>query len=81
MNDTPPDVEKVYSEMLMARSPSERFRMGLEMFEMARAMMLVGFKSDSGNGSRERTFLRLYGDDFSKEELDQIVRAIRAVRE
>jgi hypothetical protein len=55
--------------------------MGLEMFEMARVMMLAGFKSDSGNDSRERTFLRLYGDDFSKEELDQIVQAIRAVRE
>ena len=81
MNDTPPEIEKMYREMLMSRSGQERFRMGLEMFEMARMMMLAEFKGDSGGDRRDRAFLRLYGDDFSKEELDQIVRAIRAVRE
>ena len=78
MNDTPPEIQKMYREMLMSRSGKERFRMGLEMFEMARAMMLAGFKSDSGNDSRERAFLRLYGDDFSKEPLSRIIHRINA---
>ncbi|MBD3869456.1 MAG: hypothetical protein IFK94_15145 [Acidobacteria bacterium] len=78
MNDTLPEIEIMYREMLMARSGEERFRMGLEMFEMARAMMLAGLKNDRGKDSRERAFLRLYGDDFSKEELSRIIPRINA---
>ena len=78
MNDTLPEIEIMYREMLMARSGEERFRMGLEMFEMARAMMLAGLKNDRGKDSRERAFLRLYGDDFLKEELSRIIPRINA---
>ena len=43
MNDTPPDVEKRYREMLLAKSGAERMAMGSSMFETARRMMIASF--------------------------------------
>ncbi len=80
MNDTLPEIEKVYRDLLMARSGEERFRIGLEMFEVARAMMLAGLKDDSGDGCRDRAFVRLYGADFSKEEQQRILSRINAAK-
>jgi len=80
MNDTHSDIEKVYREMLMARSGRERFRMGLEMFEMARAMMLAGLREESECDIRSRAFLRLYGNEFEREELQEILLRINKER-
>jgi hypothetical protein len=78
MNDTPPEIATVYREMLMARSGQERFRMGLEMFELARAMMLVGLEGKGGDVSQDRAFRRFYADDFTEEEFRRILRRLAA---
>ena len=81
MNDTLPEIEKVYRELLMARSGKERFRMGLEMFEVARAMMLAGLKDENGDAGHGAVLLRLYGNDFTMEEQQRILNRIGASRE
>lgn len=79
MNDTSPEVEKIYREMLMARSGEDRFRMGLELFEMAKSMMLAGMKADGKGISRTRIFRRLYGNEFSDIEVQKIISALQSV--
>ena len=81
MNDTLPEVEKAYRELLMARSGQERFRMGLEMFEVAKAMMLAGLKDENGDTGHGSIFLRLYGNEFTMEERQPILDRIGASRE
>jgi hypothetical protein len=80
MNDTLPEVENIYREMLRARSGRERFMMGIEMFEMAKTMMRAGMEDEGSNANCGDFFRRLYGDQFSKEELDRIVRRINATQ-
>lgn len=77
MNDTHPEIGKVYRKILMERSGPERFRMGLEMYEMAKAIMLAGLREESEVDIESRAFLRLYGDEFEGRELREILRRIR----
>ena len=44
MNDTPPEIEKIVRERLMARSGAERFMMGIRMFDAARRMVLASMQ-------------------------------------
>ena len=41
MTDTPPEITEMVRARLMARSGAECFRMGVEMFEAVRRMVLV----------------------------------------
>ncbi len=41
MTDTDPHTEAIYRELLLARTPEERFRMGLRMCEAARATVMA----------------------------------------
>jgi hypothetical protein len=62
MNDTPPEIEALVRERMMARSGAERFRMGVEMFEAARRMVLASFPDDLSEVERKRRlFERIYG--------------------
>ncbi|HKG92934.1 MAG TPA: hypothetical protein VKA84_13610 [Gemmatimonadaceae bacterium] len=63
MNDTAPDVEARYRAMLMARSPEERFLMGIRMFDAARAMVLASLPPGlTPDERRRRLFARVYPD-------------------
>ncbi len=78
MTDTPPEVDRLYREMLMSRSAAKRFRMGLDLFALAGQMMLAGLRAEGGERDlRARAFLRLYGDEFSAAEQQEIVKRIR----
>ena len=62
MTDTPPEVAEMVRARLMARSGAERFRMGVEMFEAARRMVLASLPADMPESQRkQRLFERLYG--------------------
>ncbi len=41
MTDTPPEIAKLVHQKLMARSPEERFLMGIRMFDAARDVVLA----------------------------------------
>ncbi|MFQ3597651.1 MAG: hypothetical protein SNJ66_04850 [Chloroherpetonaceae bacterium] len=43
-SDTSPDMQKHYREMLLARMPEERFKMGLSMCETARRIVLASLR-------------------------------------
>ena len=67
MNDTPPEVERLVREMLMARSGEERLLMGSAMFDAARDMVIASLPENLPSAEfKRRLFERLYG--FSLEE-------------
>lgn len=62
MTDTPPEIAEMVRARLMARSGPERFRMGVEMFEAARRMVLASLPPGLTEAERKhRLFERLYG--------------------
>jgi hypothetical protein len=62
MTDTPPEIAEMVRARLMARSGAERFRMGVEMFEAARRMVLASLPVGlSETECRRQLFERLYG--------------------
>jgi hypothetical protein len=64
MNDTPPEVEVLFREMMMARSPQERMRMAASMFETARALALSSLPPDASEWDKRRHLMRrFYGDE------------------
>jgi hypothetical protein len=63
MTDTPPEIEEMVRVRLMALSGAERFRMGAQMFEAARRMVLASLPPDLTAAERKRRlFERLYGE-------------------
>lgn len=71
MNDTPPEVERLVREMMMARSNEERLLMGSAMFDAARDMVIASLPENlPALEFKRRLFERLYG--FS---LDQALEA------
>jgi hypothetical protein len=63
MTDTPPEIEKLLRERLMARSNAERLLMGSRSFDAARAMVLASLpKVLSRDEWRRRFYERIYGE-------------------
>ena len=62
MTDTPPEIKRRVRELIMARSGEERFVMGTEMFEAARAMVLASLPATLSDAERKRQLFKLiYG--------------------
>lgn len=80
MNDTSPEIEKHLAAMYASRSPAERLRMASSMFETAKKLVEAGLLNEQPSLTRPqiraRTFLRLYGDCFSRDEIKRIARVI-----
>ena len=73
MTDTPPEIAEMVRARLMARSGAERFRMGAEMFEAARRMVLASLPADlSETERRRRLFERLYGEALPDRPKDEM---------
>jgi hypothetical protein len=63
MTDTSPEVAELVCARLMARSGAERFRMGVEMFDAARRMVLASLPANLTERERkQRLFERIYGE-------------------
>jgi hypothetical protein len=62
--------------MLLSKSNTERFRMGCEMFETAKALTVAGLLAEGSGDLRRRLFLRFYGRDFSPRQRERILRRI-----
>ena len=70
MNDTPPEIAEMVRVRLMTLSGAERFRMGSQMFDAARRVVLASFPP--GLTERERRhqlFQRIYGEALPFEEI------------
>ena len=65
MNDTPPQIDQLYRNMLLQRSGEERFMMACDMFETARTMILASLsKNLTEEERRSQLCSRLYGKDL-----------------
>lgn len=65
MTDTPPEIAELVRARLMAKSGAERFRMGADMFDAARRMVLASLPAELPEPERKRRlFQRLYGLPF-----------------
>lgn len=80
MNDTSPEVESLFNELMMKKTGQERMQMGFSMFEMARKQVLASIINQNPNVDsreiRKQLFLRFYGDDFTPEEREKILAQI-----
>ncbi len=66
MNDTAPEIAEMVRARLMTLSGTERFLMGVQMFEAARRMVLASLPADLTEAERKRLlFERLYGMPLS----------------
>lgn len=62
MNDTPPEVEQMVREMMLARSGEERFVMGALMFDAAREFVIASMPKNLPVAEfKHRLFERMYG--------------------
>jgi hypothetical protein len=65
MTDTSPEIAEMVRARLMALPGAQRFRMGSEMFDAARRMVLASLPSGLTELQRKRLlFRRLYGEDL-----------------
>jgi hypothetical protein len=71
MNDTPPRIHAKMVELMKAKSPAERLKMGSSMFDMARTMVLASIKTEDPRERRRQLFLRFYGQDFSPAQRER----------
>ncbi|HEX8775763.1 MAG TPA: hypothetical protein VF735_19480 [Pyrinomonadaceae bacterium] len=61
MNDTPPEVEAMVRELMMARSGEERFVMGALMFDAARELVIASLPENlPPDEFKRRLFERIY---------------------
>ena len=71
MNDTPPEVEKLYREMMMARSPEERMQMAFSMMATGRQLILASLPEGlSEEEKRRQLFERMYADELRAGTLE-----------
>jgi len=65
MTDTPPEIDRMVRDRLMARSGEERFLMGAQMFDSACEMVKASLPPGLTKAEQRRQlFKRLYGKEI-----------------
>lgn len=64
MNDTTPEMQKFQYDLIMSKTPSERFILGLEMVESGRELMIAGIKAQKPQINEHEVFLELLKRQF-----------------
>ena len=78
MNDTDQKIQKMLDERYQKMTGEERLKIGFSMYDTARAIVLSSLPQDLTSEERAvQLFLRFYEHDFSSEEREKIVGAIR----
>jgi hypothetical protein len=68
MSDTPPEIERIMRDKLMALSGEERFVIGAQMSESAREMVKASLPLGLSEAEQRRQlFKRLYGKEIDIE--------------
>ncbi len=83
MNDTSPEIERKYQEMLLQRSGGERLKMGCSMHSTAQALVRASVLQKDPLASpgtlRRALFLRFYGHEFDAETREKVLLALKTV--
>lgn len=81
MNDTTPEAHKKQLEIIMSKTPQERFMMGLEMVDSVYTMVGNSIRQQNPNLSpaelQVAIFKRYYRKDFSPELLERICQSMQ----
>ena len=68
MDDTPRHIADLQRRLIMQHTPEERMLMGVDMFDVARAMVLASLPPGLTDGERVYALLkRMYGSELSEE--------------
>ncbi len=77
MNDTSPEMQARYEEMLKTLSGEQRLRMACDMHETARRLVLASLLAENPDATpaelRKGLFVRFYGEDFGPAERARIL--------
>ena len=74
MTDTSPELAALVRQKLMAKSGEERFLMGVQMFDAARAMVMASLPTGlSSDELRQQLFQRLYGQPMPTAKLRRVL--------
>jgi hypothetical protein len=68
MNDTTPEMHKFQYDLIMSKTPSERFIMGLEMVESGREFMIAGIKAQKPEIKENEIILELLKRQFKNDK-------------
>jgi hypothetical protein len=68
MNDTTPEMHKFQYDLIMSKTPSERFLMGLEMVESGRELMIAGIKAQKPDIIESEIILELLKRQFINDK-------------
>ena len=83
MNDTSPEVERIFRRMLLQRSGEERLKMGCSMHATAQALVRASVLEIDSHASaadiRRALFLRFYGHEFNPETRGKILLALKKI--
>lgn len=83
MNDTTPEIERKYQELLLQRSGEERLKMWCSMHATAQALVRASVLEINPHASaadiRRALFLRFYGHDFDQGTQEKILFVLQAV--
>ena len=72
-------IEARFRRMIMYQTPGRRVAMACRMFSTGVSLVRAGLHGQSQDDElnlRQRTFLRLYGIDFSPSERDKILKSL-----
>jgi len=82
MNDTSPEMDARYRDMLMQRSGEERLIMGCTMRDTARMLVEASIREQDPQATpetiRKGLFLRFYGHEFDAESRVRILAVIES---
>ena len=70
--------EIIYRKMMAEKTGEERVLMGFSMFDFSSTILLSSIKGNTPPKKlRKAIFLRLYGNDFSKDQQEKILKYLK----
>ncbi len=82
MNDTSAEMDEKMREMIRIKTPLERLKMGSSMYATSRYLIERAIVEQnpliSKKELKKEVFLKFYGNDFSKEDCEKIVKYLQA---
>ena len=77
MDDTDYNINEIYRKMLMCFPGERRMLMSFSMFDLSAKLMVCSIKKKYPEKDfRKQVFLKLYGNDFKKDEIEKILLSI-----
>ena len=77
MDDTPPEIQEKVRELIRAKTPEERLKMGCSMYDFSKSLIIRSILEKSPGLSpaalKRELFLRFYGNDFDPERRQKIM--------